>query len=80
MDNEYHKGKLPTESARENMRQAHASERKPVRRVSVDGQVVEYPCLGDVAIDVGGYKSNITRAIKNSSMYKGFRWERVERG
>lgn len=79
MSNLY-KGKNWSNDAIKNMRESHKKERKPVCSVSDDGAIIHtYKSLGEAAEDVGGFKSNISRACMNQNKkYKNVYWKRVE--
>ena len=73
-------GKKVSERAIENMREAHSKERKPVIGKDIAADTVRrYESLGDAAIAVRGFKSNISRAAHSGKEYKGCYWE-FERG
>lgn len=63
----------------EHMKNAHAEERVAVKSVDALGRVIKkYDSLGDAANDVGGHKSNVTRACKSGKPYKGVYWQYAE--
>ncbi len=47
---------------------------------SGNGDIIRiYESMGDAAADVGGYKTNISRACANpNAKYKGVFWKRME--
>jgi len=73
---ELYKGKVFSEETLQKLRDGHASERKPVKRIC-NGTIIVYKSLGDAAIAVNGYKSNISRACQNNKTYKDSKWEFV---
>jgi hypothetical protein len=73
-----HKGSIATDQARANMRMAHKAERIPVCAVDENGRSIDYESLGDAALAVGGYKSNIKRAAQSGKPYKGMVWQLSE--
>ncbi len=74
------KGISFTDDHIENLKKGHAKERKPVESISEDGTVKKYGSLGEAALDVNGFKSNISRACKRAIPYKGFMWRYAEGG
>lgn len=69
-------GKTFSKETIEKMLEAHKKEWKPVDSITENGTVINhYKNLADAAKDVGGYKSNISRACKNPGKpYKGLYW------
>ena len=72
-----YKGKTWSEEEIQHMRYGHRKERHPVCSLDDDMKIVKrYLSLGDAALDVGGYKSNITKACRSyGKKYKGFYWK-----
>lgn len=58
------------------MKDAHAKERMPVIMVSDDGTKTRFCSLTEAANAVGGFKTNVSRAVANRTKYKGCLWER----
>ena len=78
---ELYRGKHFSDEHLKHLREAHAKERIAVRSVDTYGRIVnEYDSLGNAANDVGGHKSNISRACKSGKPYKGVYWRYAERG
>ena len=73
-------GKTASPESRERMKEAHKAERIAVTGTDADGNTKFYESLTEAADDVGGYKSNITRACKSGSPYKDIMWAFYERG
>lgn len=70
-----YKGRTFSENSLKKMKEAHAKERIAVRSTDASGSVIkEYDSLGDAANDVGGHKTNVTRACKSGKPYKGVYW------
>lgn len=72
---ELYKGRTYSEETIQKMKDAHAKERKPVTKYSIEGDRLEkYESLKDAALSVNGYSTNICRAVKSGKPYKGFIW------
>lgn len=78
MSNLY-KGKEFTKEHIQHLKDSHAKERKAVESVDRYGNAIKrYKSLGDAANDIGGHKTNVSRACKNKKPYKGFMWRYAE--
>lgn len=76
-----YKGKQFSNETINKMCESHAKERKPVKKCDDEmNMICVYDSLGDAALDVIGYKSNISRACVSGKKYKGYFWSFVERG
>ena len=72
---ELYKGKVFSEEHIENLVKSHAKERHPVESVDDQGNTIRcYQSLREAAEDVGGYKTNVSRACKSGRKYKGYLW------
>lgn len=72
---ELYKGKEFSKEHIENLKKSHAKERHPVESIDDQGNVIKcYQSLGEAAEDVGGHKTNVTRACKSGRKYKGYLW------
>lgn len=76
---EAQKGKVFSDEHIRNLCNAHSKERKPVVRYSPHGEEKAYGSLGEAAFEIGGHKSNISRACISGKPYKGFRWSFVRK-
>ena len=80
MSNLY-KGKVFTAEHIQNLKTAHAKERKAVESMDAQGNVLKrYESLSEAADDIGGYRTNVSRACNTKREYKGFFWEFAEGG
>ena len=69
------KGRHYSPETIQKMCQSHAEERKPVVMCNEDNNpICVYESLGAAAIDICGYKSNISRACYSGKKYKGMYW------
>ena len=68
-------GKVYSAETLRRMREAHAKERIPVTGTDFDGDEYDYPSLTAAAEAIGGYPSNIRRAIVSGKSYKGLWWK-----
>lgn len=76
-----YKGKEFTDEHIEHLKQAHSKERHPVESLDQNGNVVKYyGSLSEAAEDIGGYKTNVARAVEGNKVYKGFLWRYAIKG
>ena len=68
-------GRTFTQEHINNIRDAHAKYRLAVYEISDSGNKMLHESLHAAAHAVGGYPTNISRAIKNKKRYKGCYWE-----
>ncbi|MDR2271351.1 MAG: hypothetical protein LBF27_10655 [Sphingobacterium sp.] len=53
---------------------------KPVSRCSIEGAVIQtYPCIAHAAVQFSCYEKGISQAVKNDSLYRGFKWKLASR-
>lgn len=74
-------GRIVTDEMRERYKEGHSKERIPVCSINEDGTIAKhYQSMGEAAADVGGHKTNISRACtKKGKWYKGYQWAFDER-
>ena len=74
-------GRRFSEETLQNMKEAHKKECHAVASLDKHGNAVRhYDSLGEAANDVGGYKTNISRACKTGKIYKGVFWKEIVEG
>ena len=71
---EKYKGKVFSESHIQHLKDGHSAERIPIISIGKTGNKTIYESLGEAAVAVNGYKTNIARACKSGKAYKGYMW------
>lgn len=72
-------GKKFSKEHLQNIKIAREKTSTKVTGTDADGNKTEYKSLHDAAEKVGGFATNISRAIKSGKNYKGFSWAESER-
>lgn len=74
------KGKKFSDETLRKLKDAHAWQRRAVISLDYEGNIIKrYKSLSDAAEDVGGHKTNISRACAGHKSYKGFMWQLDEK-
>lgn len=76
---EMYQGKQFSDEHLKHLKEAHAKERIAVKSIDVLGNIIkEYDSLTSAADDIGGHKTNVSRACKSGKPYKGVYWRYAE--